>query len=138
MPKKESEIMIPDEIVKDKIYLIRDRKVILDMDLAELYDVETRRLNEQVKRNLARFPEDFMLQLNQEEFEILKSQSATSSWGGRRKLPNAFTEQGVAMLSGILHSERAIKVNIQIMRVFTQIRERLADTLSLKLDIEER
>ena len=99
MPKKESEIMIPDEIVKDKIYLIRDRKVMLDMDLAELYDVETRRLNEQVKRNLARFPEDFMLQLNQEEFEILKSQSATSSWGGRRKLPNAFTEQIVKELS---------------------------------------
>lgn len=109
----------------------------LDMDLAELYDVETRRLNEQVKRNIARFPDDFMFQLNQEEFEILKSQSATSSWGGRRKLPNAFTEQGVAMLSGILHSERAVKVNIQIMRVFTRIRERLADTLSLKLDIEE-
>ena len=137
MAKKESEIMIPDKMVKDKIYLIRDKKVMLDMDLAELYDVETRRLNEQVKRNIARFPQDFMFQLNREELEILKSQSATSSWGGRRKLPNAFTEQGVAMLSGILHSERAIKVNIQIMRVFTRIRERFADTLNLKLDIEE-
>ncbi len=97
----------------------------LDEDLAELYDVETRRLNEQVKRNILRFPKDFMFQLTKMEFENLKSQSATSRWGGRRKLPNAFSEQGVAMLSGVLHSDRAIKVNIQIMRVFTQMREML-------------
>ena len=97
----------------------------LDEDLAELYGVETRRLNEQVKRNIARFPEDFMFQLTNEEYENLKSQIATSNWGGRRKLPYAFTEQGVAMLSGVLNSERAIIVNIQIMRVFTRIRELL-------------
>ena len=116
---------IPDEIITNKIFVIRDKKVILDQDLAELYDVETRRLNEQVKRNLERFPADFMFKLSIKEFENLKSQFATSSWGGRRKLPYAFTEQGVAMLSGVLHSERAIKVNIQIMRVFTRMRKLL-------------
>ena len=104
--------VILDELITSKIYVIREKKVILDSDLAELYDVETRRLNEQVKRNVDRFPADFMFQLSQEEFENLKSQFATSSWGGRRKLPYAFTEQGVAMLSGVLHSDRAIKVNI--------------------------
>ena len=89
--------------------------------------METKRLNEQIKRNIARFPEEhFMFQLSQKEFDYLKSQIATSSWGGRRKLPYAFTEQGVAMLSGVLHSERAIKVNIHIMRVFSQMREILA------------
>ncbi len=114
--------VIPNALITNKIFVIRDKKVILDSDLAELYDVETRRLNEQVKRNIDRFPADFMFQLSQEEFEHLKSQFATSSWGGRRKLPFAFTEQGVAMLSGVLHSDRAIKVNIQIMRVFTRMR----------------
>jgi hypothetical protein len=128
---------LPDEFVLEKIYVVRDKKVLLDIDLAELYDVETRRLNEQVKRNKARFPEDFMFQLTQEEFENLMSQFATSSWGGLRKLPNAFAEQGVAMLSGVIHSERAIKVNIQIMRVFTRLRKMLTDTLSVKLEIEE-
>jgi hypothetical protein len=123
--QKENNTLIPDELITSKIYLIRNRKVMLDEDLAELYNVETRRLNEQVKRNKARFPMDFMFQLTQEEFENLKSQFATSSWGDRRKLPYAFTEQGVAMLSGVLHSERAIKVNIQIMRVFTRMRELL-------------
>lgn len=109
----------------------------LDEDLAELYDVETRRLNEQVKRNINRFPEDFMFQLTKAEFEVLIFQTGTSSWGGRRKLPYAFTEQGVAMLSGVLNSERAIKVNIQIMRVFTKVREILMDNLSIRLEIEE-
>jgi tRNA/tmRNA/rRNA uracil-C5-methylase (TrmA/RlmC/RlmD family) len=117
--------MIPNETITSKIYLIREKKVMLDEDLADLYDVETKRLNEQIKRNIARFPKDFMFQLTGEEFEILKSQFATSSWGGRRKMPFAFTEQGVAMLSGVLHSERAIKVNIQIMRIFTQMRNML-------------
>jgi hypothetical protein len=117
--------MIPNETITSKIYLIREKKVMLDEDLADLYDVETKRLNEQIKRNIARFPKDFMFQLTGEEFEILKSQIATSSWGGRRKIPFAFTEQGVAMLSGVLHSERAIKVNIQIMRIFTQMRNML-------------
>jgi hypothetical protein len=112
---------LPDEFVMEKIYVVRDKKVMLDIDLAELHDVETRRLNEQVKRNKARF---------QEEFENLMLQFATSSWGGLCKLPNEFTEQGVAMLSGVIHSERAIKVNIQIMRVFTRLRKMLTDTLS--------
>ncbi|WP_233380183.1 ORF6N domain-containing protein [Maribellus sp. CM-23] len=120
-----------------KIYLIREQKVMLDSDLAELYGVETRRLNEQVKRNISRFPKDFMFQLSEVEFKNLKSQFATSNWGGRRKLPNVFTEHGVLMLSSVLNSERAIKVNIQIMRIFTRIREMLTNNLSIKLEIEE-
>jgi hypothetical protein len=109
MPKRNSELVVPDEIILNKIYYIRELKVMIDHDLSELYNVETRRLNEQVKRNLSRFPEDFMFQLNEIEFENLKSQIATSSWGGRRKLPYVFTEQGVAMLSSVLNSEKAIK-----------------------------
>src|SRR5665811_240024 len=112
-------IAIPEEVIMSKIYLIRGQKVMLDSDLAELYGVETRRLNEQVKRNIDRFPEDFMFQLMEPEFENLKSQIATSSWGGRRKLPFAFTEHGVLMLSSVLNSNLAIKVNIQIMRIYT-------------------
>jgi hypothetical protein len=101
----------------------------LDKDLAELYVEKTSRLNEQVNRNKKRFPDDFMFQLNKDEFENLISQNATSSWGGTRKLPLAFTENGVAMLSGVLNSNRAIEVNIQIMRTFTLLR-RLIDTHS--------
>jgi len=132
--------VIPDESITSKIYMIRDTRVMLDEDLAVLYDVETRRLNEQVKRNRDRFPLDFMFQLTKEEFENLKSQFATSSWGGRRKLPFAFTEQGVAMLSGVLLSDRAIRVNIQIMRVFTRMRELLETHKEIlkKLDKLER
>ena len=137
MSSFENESNVPEEIISNQIFLIRGRKVMLDADLAKLYDVKTKRLNEQVRRNIERFPEDFMFQLTIEEYENLKSQFATSSWGGRRTIPYAFTEQGVAMLSGILNSERAIKVNIQIMRVFTKIREILTDTLSIKLEIEE-
>ena len=118
--------MIPDEVIMNKIYLIRGKKVMLDQDLAELYDVETKRLNEQVKRNLSRFPRDFMFQLNKVEFNDLKSQFATSSWGGRRTPPFAFTEHGVLMLASVLNSERAIQVNIQIVRIFTRMREMLA------------
>ena len=118
-------LLIPEELIMNKIYLIRGQKVMLDNDLAELYAVETRRLNEQVKRNIDRFPEDFMFQLDQEEFTNLKSQIATSSWGGIRKLPYAFTEHGVLMLSSVLNSDRAIKVNIQIMRIYTRIRQML-------------
>ena len=128
---------IPDEFIASKIFVIRDKKVMLDEDLAELYDVETKRLNEQIKRNIARFPVDFMFQLSQKEFDNLKSQIATSSWGGRRKLPYAFTEQGVAMLSGVLHSERAIKVNIHIMRVFSQMRAMLASHKEILYKLEE-
>ncbi len=108
----------------------------LDRDLAELYEVETRALNQAVSRNKERFPEAFMFQLSQQEFEILKSQFVTSSWGGTRKLPFAFTEQGVAMLSSVLRSKKAIQVNIQIMMIFTKVREMLVDTLSLRLDVE--
>lgn len=99
----------------------------IDKDLAELYQVETRRLNEAVKRNIKRFPSDFMFQLTREEFETLKSQFAISSWGGTRKLPFAFTEQGLAMLSGVLNSDIAIQVNINIMRAFVAIRQLIAN-----------
>ena len=133
MANKNSEIMIPDEKVMDKIYLIRDKKVMLDRDLAQLYNVKTKVLKQAVRRNIDRFPDDFMFELNIEEFTILRSQTVTSSWGGARYVPMAFTEQGVAMLS----SKQAIHVNIQIMRVFTRMREMLSDTLNLKLDIEE-
>jgi hypothetical protein len=140
MDQIKSTARIPDELITNKIFVIRDKKVILDRDLAELYNVETRRLNEQVKRNIDRFPADFMFQLTVKEFENLKSQFATSSWGGRRKLPYAFTEQGVAMLSGVLNSKRAIKVNIQIMRVFTRMRKMLEthNAILKKLDDLER
>jgi hypothetical protein len=120
-------IAVPDEVVMSKIYLIRNNKVMLDDDLAELYQVETRRLNEQVKRNIERFPEDFMFQLTEAEWENLKSQNATSSWGGRRKIPYAFTEHGVLMLSSVLNSERAIQVNIQIMRIYTKLKGMIVD-----------
>ena len=137
MAKNSSEIMIPNERLMDKIFLIRDKKVMLDRDLAQLYNVETKVLKQAVRRNIDRFPDDFMFELSNEELTILRSQFVTSSWGGARYIPMAFTEQGVAMLSSVLNSKQAIKVNIQIMRVFTQTREMLTDTLSLKLDIEE-
>jgi len=109
----------------------------LDEDLADLYQVETKRLNEQVKRSQERFPEDFMFQLRIEEYENLKSQFATSSWGGRRKLPFAFTEQGVAMLSSVLNSSIAISVNIQIIRVFTKMREIMLTNKDVLLKLEQ-
>lgn len=137
MSKKENLVVVPDELVMNKIYLIRNQKVMLDSDLAELYQVDTKVLNQQVKRNIKRFPDDFMFQLTDKEFDNLKSQFVTSSWGGKRKLPYVFTEQGVAMLSGILNSDRAIAVNIQIMRIFTKIRQMLADNTDLRLDIEK-
>jgi hypothetical protein len=121
------------EIIERKIYLIRSHKVMLDRDLAELYQVPTRRLNEQVKRNLTRFPADFMFQLSDEEAENLRSQFATSSTshGGRRYLPYVFTEQGVAMLSSVLNSERAVQVNIAIMRTFVKLRQMLASNADM-------
>jgi hypothetical protein len=134
-PKKE--LNVPDELVMNKIYFIRTQKVMLDADLAELYQVDTRKLNQQVKRNSKRFPNDFMFQLTSQEFSNLKSQIVTSSWGGKRKQPFVFTEQGVAMLSGLLNSDRAIAVNIQIMRIFTKIRQSLMDNTELRLAIEE-
>ncbi len=116
-------LAIIEDSIKNKIYIIRDQKVMIDRDLAMLYGVETKRLVEQVKRNKTRFPEDFMFQLSKAEFENLKSQIATSSWGGARKIPHAFTEQGVAMLSSVLSSEKAVQVNITIMRVFIKAKE---------------
>ena len=110
-------------IIRNKIYEIRGQKVMLDFDLAELYQVETRRLNEQVKRNVKRFPYDFMFQLTSQEFNNLMSQIAISSWGGTRKLPYVFTEQGIAMLSGLLNSDIAIETNIVIMRAFVAMRQ---------------
>lgn len=111
--------------VKNLIYEIRGYKVMLDSDLASLYEVPTKRLNESVKRNITRFPQNFMFRLTNEEAEILRSQNATSNKarGGRRTLPYVFTEQGVAMLSSVLNSERAIQINIQIMNTFVQMRQ---------------
>jgi hypothetical protein len=133
----EKALIVPDEIVMNQIYLIRDQKVMLDKELAELYQVATGVLNQAVQRNIKRFPSDFMFQLTEQEWAILKSQNVTSSWGGRRKLPYAFTEQGVAMLSGILNSDRAIAVNIQIMRVFVRVRKMLIDNTELRLEVEK-
>ncbi len=125
------------EKIEAMIYTIRGHKVMLDSDLAKLYGVETKRLNEQVRRNLDRFPLDFMLQLTSDEFEFLKSQIATSKTGsgGKQKLPLVFTENGVAMLSGILNSKQAIQVNIAIMRTFTKLRSFWAMDLSLKEEV---
>jgi hypothetical protein len=119
--------------IENIIYVIRDQKVMLDSDLAELYEVETAQLTRQVRRNLSRFPEDFMFQLIPEEYEILKLQKgkAPSTYGGRRYLPMAFTETGVAMLSSVLTSERAAQVNIAIMRTFVKLRSFLAIENSL-------
>ena len=128
--------MIPSERIISKIFLIRGRKVMIDQDLAELYVVETKALNLAVKRNLARFPSDFMFQLSEKEFKNLRSQIETSRWGGRRYVPYAFTEQGVAMLSSILNSDRAIQVNIQVIRTFTKLRELLATNKELRVKIE--
>ena len=122
MKEKELKNLVIEQQILSKIYIIRGEKVMLDEDLAYMYKVETRRLNEQVKRNSKRFPKDFMFTLTEKEYENLKSQNATSSWGGRRTLPSAFTEQGVAMLSSILNSDIAIEVNIRIIRVFTKMR----------------
>src|SRR3954470_23466705 len=120
MAKEISIQQVSEEMIVEKIYSLRGVKVMLDKDLAEMYGVEVRALNQSVKRNFTRFPEDFMFQLNNEEWHNLKSQFVISSYGGVRKLPFAFTEQGVAMLSSVLRSERAIQVNIQIIRVYTQ------------------
>lgn len=124
--------VIPMERIESQIFLIRGQKVMLSTHLAELYEVEPRVLVQAIKRNLARFPEDFMFQLSAEEFANLKSQIVISSWGGsRRAAPYAFTEQGVAMLASVLHSDRAIHVNIEIMRAFVRLRQMLASNTDL-------
>lgn len=123
---------LPEVIdIKPMIRVIRGQQVMIDRDLAQLYGVETKRLNEQVKRNIERFPDDFMFQLNKDEVEILKSQNATSSWGGDRRLPYAFTEQGIAMLSSVLKSQTAVDVNIRIMRAFVSMRRFIATNAQL-------
>jgi len=126
--------LVPVETIEKKILLIRDEKVMLDSSLAILYGVETREIVQAVKRNIGRFPDDFMFQLTAEEFDLLRSQSVISKpvgRGGRRYLPYAFTEQGVAMLSSVLKSERAIKVNIEIMRSFVNLRRMLSSNAEL-------
>ncbi len=129
--------LISAENIQSKIFQIRGRRVMLDKDLAELYGVHTKVLLQSVKRNLKRFPEDFMFHLTSEEMANLRSQYVTSSWGGRRYLPYVFTQEGVAMLSSILNSERAILVNIQIMRVFVGLRRVAVTYAGLKRKIDD-
>lgn len=124
--------LVPNEVVERRILVLRGQKVMLDEDLAELYEVEVRTLNQAVKRNASRFPADFMFQLSDEEFAILRSQIVISrSWGGRRFPPYAFTEHGVTMLSSVLRSERAAQVNIAVVRAFIRLREVLASNADL-------
>jgi hypothetical protein len=139
IPVKNKIQILRDETIIDKIYIIRGIKVMMDRDLAELYGVETRILNQAVRRNLRRFPEDFMFQLTQKEFLIWKSQIVISKSDkiGLRKIPLVFTEQGVAMLSSILNSDRAIMVNIQIIRVFTRIRKMLESHKEILKKLEQ-
>lgn len=125
------------QVIQSKIYNIRGYKVMLDFDLAELYQVETKFLKRAVKRNIERFPEDFMLTLTEKEFANLRCQIGTSSWGGSRYEPFAFTQEGIAMLSGILRSEIAIQVNIAIMRAFVAMRQMIVGYEELLKRIEE-
>jgi len=139
MSNNQHEVAIPDEVVMNKIYLVRAQKVMLDRDLAELYGVETRVLNQAVKRNEKRFPNDFMFRMTGEELEDWKSQIVISNREkmGLRKAPLVFTEQGATMLSCVLNSDRAIKVNIQIIRIFTKMREMLLTHKDLLLKMNE-
>jgi len=127
---------IPSERITRAIFLIRGQKVMLDTDLAALYGVDTGALNRAVRRNRGRFPDDFMFQLSSQETERLRCQIGISRWGGRRYQPYAFTEQGVAMLSSVLHSERAVRVNIEIMRAFVQLRQMLSSHADLARKLE--
>jgi hypothetical protein len=131
--------LIPkEEFIAGKIYVIRNQKVLIDSDLAALYCVETKTLKRAVRRNIERFPDDFMFELSLEEFNNLRYQFGTSSWGGSRHLPMVFTEQGVAMLSGILRSPVAVQVNIQIMRVFVKMRKLISNYHELLEKIETK
>lgn len=132
--------IIPVERIERSIFFVRGHKVMLDSDLAKLYGVATKALNRALVRNRDRFPEDFVFQLSKDEVENLRSQIGTSRWGGRRYLPYAFTEQGVAMLSGVLRSKRAVQVNVEIMRTFVRLRQLLASNsqLARKLDALEK
>ena len=139
MAKKGVTSIIPDEVVMNKIYMIRNQKVMLDSDLSELYGVETKVLKQAVRRNITRFPEDFMFEMSKEEHDTLRSQIVTSNEGrgGTRYMPFCFTEQGVTMLSCVLNSERAIHVNIQIIRIYTRIREMLLAHKDVFLRVEQ-
>lgn len=132
-------LIISEETISNKIYFIRNQKVMIDRDLAILYGIETKRLKEQVKRNISRFPEDFMFELTKEEFANWRSQFATSNSDkmGLRYTPMAFTEHGVLMLSSVLNSDRAIQTNISIMRIFTKVRQMLMDNTEIRLDIAQ-
>lgn len=138
MTKSKSLVKIPDEIIINKIIVLRDKKVMIDRDLAKLYGVTTKRLNEQVKRNLKRFPDDFMFQITKEEKEeIILQFEHLNGLKFSPVLPYVFTEHGAVMLASVLNSDKAIEVNIQIVRVFTQIRQMLADNTELRLEIEK-
>lgn len=129
--------VIPNEIILRKIFVIRNEKVMLDKDLAELYGVQTKVLKQAVRRNLDRFPLDFMFELTKQEFDNLRSQIVTSSRGGARYLPMAFTEQGIAMLSSVLNSDKAIQMNIQIIRIFTKFRKLILENADLRKELED-
>jgi ORF6N domain len=139
MKAKEVTVSVPSEIIQSKIYLIRGEKVMVDRDLAELYGVETKQLKRQVNRNMDRFPDDFMFEMNDEELDNWRCQFGTSNYGdkmGLRYHPYCFTEHGVLMLSSILSSQKAIQVNIQIMRIFTSIKQMLSDNTDIRQTVE--
>jgi hypothetical protein len=138
MKTKAIKVLVPDEVISNQIYFIRKQKVMLDRDLAKLYEVETKVLKQALKRNIDRFPSDFMFQLTKKEELTLRSQIVTLKRGEHSKyLTMAFTEQGVSMLSSVLNSKRAITLNIQIIRLFTKLRKMLSDSTELKLEIEQ-
>jgi ORF6N domain len=129
--------LLPLEAITHHIVVLREQKVLLDSDLAALYGVQTRRLNEQVRRNRARFPQDFIFELTPEEFSNLKSQFATSSWGGRRKLPLAFTEHGAIMAATVLNTPRAVEVSVYVVRAFVKLRELVGSHLELARRLDD-
>ena len=135
--KKRTIARVSIDSIDDRIYFLHEKKVMIDADLAVLYGVPTKVLIQAVKRHGRRFPSDFMFQLTSSDLKILRSQSVTSRWGGRRYLPYAFTEQGVAMLSGVLHSSRAVDVNIAVMRAFVRMRQMLTDNQELAVKLRE-
>ncbi|MCH8318048.1 MAG: ORF6N domain-containing protein [Bacteroidetes bacterium] len=135
--KNEIQLMVPDEVIVSKIYLIRGKKVMLDKDLAELYGVETKVLKQAVKRNIDIFPEHFMFELTEKEFSNLRSQIVTSSWGGQRYLPYVFTEHGVLQLANVVRSRRAKQMSIRIIEVFVKMQEMLLTHKDLLLEMEE-
>jgi hypothetical protein len=137
MRNQKHTLAVPEGVIMNKIYLVRDQKVMIDQDLAELYGVETKVLKQQVRRNMESFPDDFMFELTKEEFEYLRSQIVTSNRGGTRYTPMVFTEHGVLMLSSVLKSKRARQVNIHIMRVYAKLRKMLLTHKDLLLKMNE-